>query len=323
MRVVIDRHIPFLREVLSEVSSTNWQFDFIEPTDFTNRFLRDADALIIRTRTRIDEALLHGTKVHFVASATIGIDHIDTRFCQKNDIHYVACPGCNAQAVCDYVEEAITTLKDYLPPHPTLGIIGVGHIGSLVQKMALKKGLRVLLNDPPKSIGIPLDELVPQCDIITFHTPLTNEPPYPTFHLCSSAFLALCRPNVVLINAARGGVIDEQALLEGIIRQKIGGIVIDCWENEPNIDKRLLGISIPHLFSYHIAGYSQQGKLNASQTCLIELCHFFGLPPLTIDKKLLNLQAGDSRQGWLKRVSQKLLSTPDKFETLRKEYILR
>ena len=313
MQVIIDKGIPFLEGVFpSEIEVT-----FLSPEEITAESVRKADALFVRTRTRINKELLHGSQVRFVATATIGFDHIDQNYCREAGIRWVSCPGCNAQAVCDYVEEAISSIKSdktYL----TIGIVGYGHVGKLVAQMAESKGYKVLLSDPPLGIGSSLKEIAPQCDVLTFHTPLTHDGEYPTFHLCNADILHLCKHNVLIINAARGGIIDEQALLSTINSQL--STAIDCWEGEPSLNKEL--VQKVDLASFHIAGYSIQGKMNASEMCLRAFCEFFSLPILSINKKLVPLQ-GDSEPGWLKRITDQLKAEPEHFEQLRKQYKLR
>lgn len=283
----------------------------LEPEQFTPEAVKDADALIIRTRTRCDAALLDGCRVRFIATATIGTDHIDMAYCRERNIHVASCPGCNAQAVCDYVEEAIKCrLADVGHQTPTIGIVGVGHVGHKVAKMARQHHLPIVLNDPP--LGLNGD--VSRCDIITFHTPLTREGSYPTWHLCDEAFLRRCKPDALIINAARGGVVDEQALLNST-----QPFVLDTWENEPHINPAVLSKAL--LASYHIAGYSVQGKRNASQMCLDALCRYYRLPSRMINTDVL--PHGDSAPGWLSRITDELKAAPQDFERLRKAYRLR
>ena len=303
MRILIDKYIPFLQGVLDNLA----QVCYIEPEQFTPEAVRDADSLIIRTRTQCNRLLLDGSRVQFIATATIGTDHIDLDYCRTRNIRVVSCPGCNAQAVCDYIEE---TLNEVAARQLSIGIVGVGHVGSLVAKMAERRGMRVVLNDPPR--GMTGD--VTGCDVITFHTPLTRNGTYPTYHLCDGNFLSRCQPDALIINAARGGVVDEQALLDSTQR-----FVIDTWEGEPNISSKVLDRAL--LASFHIAGYSVQGKRNASQTCMDALSQHFNLPKLNISSECIN--AGDSRKGWLKRVSDQLKANPTAFELLRKQYALR
>lgn len=315
MTVLIDKYIPFLGDVLAPYADVIR----LAPEEFTPELVRDADALFVRTRTRCDEYLLGGSRVRFIATATIGFDHIDTVYCRAHDIYYVSCPGCNAQAVCDYIEEALRTL-DYLHSGVTLGIVGVGHVGQLVSKMAVSHGMDILLNDPPLGIGIGLDELACRSDVITFHTPLTMSGAYCTYHLCDDVLLRRMRAGALVINAARGGIVDETALL-----YSSHPYVIDCWENEPNINTSLLSSPSCQLASYHIAGYSMQGKLKASQMCLDAFCTYFCLPILKIQNNVVPLSAelGDTASGWLTRITSALRYAPQDFELLRKQYKLR
>ena len=323
MQIIIDKGIPFLQGVFpSEI-----EVKFLPPEEITADSVRKADALFVRTRTRINKELLHGSQVRFVATATIGFDHIDQDYCREAGIHWVSCPGCNAQAVCDYVEEAIASFNSSPSRERsgggfTIGIIGYGHVGKLVAQMAERKGYKVLLSDPPLGIGAPLKEIAPQCDVLTFHTPLTHEGEHPTYHLCNADILRLCKPNALIINAARGGIIDEQALLPCLITSSPHRLIasIDCWENEPLLNQALL--EKVDLASFHIAGYSIEGKMRASEMCLQAFCEFFSLPILSINKKLVPLQ-GDSAPGWLQRISNQLKAAPKHFEQLRKQYKLR
>ena len=321
-QVIIDKGIPFLEGVFPpEIEVLH-----LSPEDITPESVRYADALFVRTRTQINKELLHESNVRFVATATIGFDHIDQDYCREAGIRWVSCPGCNAQAVCDYVEEAIASSPHCLIASSplTIGIIGYGHVGKLVAQMTERKGYKVLLSDPPLGIGLPLEQLAPLCDVLTFHTPLTREGEYPTYHLCDANILRLCKPGTLIINAARGGVIDEQALLSCLspLASSPHRLIasIDCWENEPNINQDLL--KHVELASFHIAGYSIQGKMNASEMCLHAFCEFFSLPILSINKKAVPLQ-GDSEKGWLLRITEQLKATPEHFEQLRKAYPLR
>jgi erythronate-4-phosphate dehydrogenase len=181
--------------------------------------------------------------------------------------------------------------------------------------MAERHGLNVLLNDPPKGIGVSLDVIAKNSDIITFHVPLDNS----TYHMCDAAFLAKCKPHSLIINAARGGVVDEQALLHSG-----HPYILDTWENEPDINPDVLQHA--RLASMHIAGYSVQGKRNASQMCLDEIAKCFGLKRIDISNyHYLEISAKneDSAPCWLSRVSESLKSSPIAFEALRKSYPLR
>ena len=312
MKIVCDKHIPFFVEAVQQA----WPEVTICPMDseqINADTLHDADVLVVRTRTKVNAELLENTCVRLVCTATIGYDHIDTAYCKEHDVHWTTCPGCNAQAVCDYIEEAlnhlpITNLQT--PLNPTIGVIGVGHVGSLVAQMAERKGLHVLLNDPPKGIGVSLEEIAEKCDIITFHVPLDAT----TFHLCDASFLAKCKPTTLIINAARGGVVDEKALLQSSLP-----FILDTWENEPRINPEVVQQAL--LASMHIAGYSMEGKRKATQMCLDEIARIYQLP-------FIHLQPckdakGDSQPGWLARITMHLKAHPEQFEALRSQYLLR
>ena len=309
MRIVCDQHIPFIVEAVRK----EWpQVDIfpMKPEEIDASTVKNADVLLVRTRTQVDASLLEGSHVRMVCTATIGFDHIDTAYCESHGIRWMSCPGCNAQAVCDYIEEVLTEVRT----KGTIGIVGVGHVGSLVAKMAERKSLKVLLNDPPKGIGVSLDEIAAQCDIITFHVPLDET----TYHLCDASFLAQCRPDALIINAARGGVVDEKALLASG-----HPFILDTWEKEPNIDPEV--VAHAQLASMHIAGYSLEGKRNASQMCLDAIGEQFGLPSINLQSSIYHLQSpiGDTSPGWLTRISARLKAHPEQFETLRKNYVLR
>ncbi|MBO4690409.1 MAG: 4-phosphoerythronate dehydrogenase [Paludibacteraceae bacterium] len=315
MKIVCDRHIPYFVDAIR----SGWpDVDIcpMETDEIAISVLTDADVLVVRTRTHVDAALLEGTNIRLVCTATIGYDHIDADYCETHGVRWMSCPGCNAQAVCDYVEEAISHQPSAVSfqnsevrSQMTIGVVGVGHIGSLVAKMAERKGMNVLLNDPPRGIGVTLDEIAHRCDIITFHTPLNQS----TYHLCGADFLSKTKVNALIINAARGGVADETALLESG-----RPYILDTWENEPHINTVVAKKA--RLASMHIAGYSVEGKVNASQMCLDAIAEQFGMPKLKI---AVPATRGDSQPGWLKRVSEVLQAHPDQFEQLRKAYVLR
>ena len=315
MKIIIDAYIPFIAEAVHR-EWPNVDICPMESEEIDHLAVRDADILIVRTRTKVNEALLVDSRVKLVCTATIGFDHIDTTYCESHGIRWMSCPGCNAQAVCDYIEEALNETVHI--PSSTIGIVGVGHVGSLVAKMAERRGLHVLLNDPPKKIGVSLDFIAQNCDIITFHTPLTKEGLYPTFHLCDEAFLNKCKSGALIINAARGGIVDEMALL-----RSGHPYILDTWENEPAIHQDVLEHAL--LASMHIAGYSVQGKRNASQMCLDAVADMFKLKRIEIPttRNLETSDCGDSAPGWLSRISDSLKSHPNDFESLRKSYPLR
>lgn len=311
MKVLIDKYIPFIEGVIEDLQR-NIQVFYLAPEQFTKEQVKDADALIIRTRTRCDEQLLKGSTVRMIATATIGYDHIDTTYCQEHNIYWTACPGCNAQAVCNYVEEAITWLGK-AQEGVKIGVVGVGHVGSRVVEMARRHGMEVIENDPLKGMM----GNVSQCDIITYHVPLTCSGEYPTLHMCNEAWLNNSKHGALIINAARGGIVDEQALA-----RSGHPYVIDCWENEPAIDRCICTHPNAKLTSYHIAGYSLEGKKNATDMCLRAFSSFFDLPILSSQKKIVPLP-GNSQKGWLQRITDELKAHPERFEQLRKNYKLR
>ena len=318
MLIIADKYIPFLNGVLESVG----QIEYLEPDEITNSRIKSADALFVRTRTGCNRKLLEGTQVRFIATATIGYDHIDTLYCNKNNIFWTNAPGCNSQGVCDYVEAAIKHLAEERSLNAlTIGIVGAGNVGTLVAQMAERLGMNVILNDPPKAIGVSLSEIAQKSDIITFHTPLTKCGEFPTWHLCDESFLELCKPNAVIINAARGGVVDEKALLKHLKKQgnKLTAI-IDTWEGEPHINIDLLHLVT--IATYHIAGYTLQGKINATQMCLNAFSKYFNLPYFTIDSKTLSLQPIVNPH-WIMDVDTRLREHPEQFETLRETYKLR
>lgn len=316
MTIVIDSHIPFIVEAVRS-EWPNVDICPMESEEIDVSAVRNADVLIVRTRTRVDESLLAGSRVRLVCTATIGFDHIDTAYCESHGIQWLSCPGCNAQAVCDYIEEALKESASLPIFHssqsPTIGIVGVGHVGSKVAAMAERNGYEVLLNDPPKNIGVSLDFIAQKCDIITFHVPLDAS----TYHLCDAAFLTKCKSDALIINAARGGVVDEKALLA------FGHpFILDTWEGEPNIDPQVLDHAL--LASMHIAGYSVEGKRNASQTCLDAMAQTFGLPAIDISHySYQGPTQKNSSERWLATVSSQLKAAPTAFEALRKVYPLR
>lgn len=338
MKLVVDNKIPYIREALASITD---QVVYLPGAEFTPEAIHDADALIIRTRTRCDRHLLQGSRVQFIATATIGFDHIDTAYCQEAGIVWQNAPGCNSGSVEQYMESVLMLTAQYLHQNLhslTLGVIGTGHVGSRVARMAEKHGMRVLRNDPPLEASggaegpfYPLDTLTRECDLLTFHVPLTRTGQYPTFHLADRKFLNTLQKCPILINTSRGPVVDNTALLQalqnGIVRQAI----LDVWENEPDINRQLL--DRVWLGTPHIAGYSADGKANATRMALDALCRHFqiqadytivppepegGLSIHTTDETEALLQIYDPRID-----SQALKQHPEQFESLRGNYRIR
>jgi len=280
MHIVIDSNIPFIKGSLDRAE----QVEYLPCEMIKNATLRNAFALVIRTRTKCNEELLEGTKVRFIASATSGIDHIDTQYCEEKGIKWVNAPACNAIAVTQYIASVLSYFilhNHYNPQGKTVGIVGVGAVGSRVAKLAKQMGFNVLLNDPPRARAegedgfVSFDEICKNSDIITFHTPLTMDGIDKTYHLADEDFFDKLKRKPILINTARGEIIDTKALTLYVKTRKLSHLVIDCWENEPEIDKNLL--SIATLATPHIAGYSADAKARATQHCVREVSKFFHL----------------------------------------------
>lgn len=343
MKIVVDDKIPFIREAISQISTDVIYKPgiAISPDD-----IHDADALIIRTRTRCDEALLKGSKVSFIATATIGYDHLDIEYLKRTHITWTNCPGCNANSVGQYIHSCLLLLekeKGYDLSKTTVGLVGVGHVGHAVIEAIRPLGVQILLNDPPqkealRKAGKPhefflkMEELQEKCDIISFHTPLITKGPYPTFHLANKTFFNALKKQPIIINTSRGVVVDNtdvlQALKDGIIRDAI----IDTWENEPNINQELLNLI--YIGTPHIAGYSADGKANATRMALTALCNHFHLPvtfqirvPQLPEEELPAPNLTETERALVlynpHADSLKLKSHPTMFEELRGNYPLR
>ena len=271
MKVVIDNAIPYIQGVLEPYAEVLYR----PGASFSADDVRDADALIIRTRTRCARELLDSSSVKLIATATIGFDHIDLDYCRDKGIEVVTAAGCNAAGVLQWVSAALAMLAKrdgWQPQQRTLGIVGVGNIGKLVEQYARAWGFNVLRCDPPRKEReggdfLSLEEVVTNSDIITFHTPLDST----TYHLINERIISLMRPNAVIINASRGEVADTAALLKAQQR-----LMIDVWEREPDIDKNLLAKAV--VSTPHIAGYSAQGKANASAAAVRAIAERFALP---------------------------------------------
>jgi len=278
MKIVVDDKIPFLLDKLQQLADEVVVLPGrqIGPDD-----VRDADALVIRTRTRCDRQLLSGSKVQFVATATIGFDHIDVDFMEQAGISWTNCPGCNSGSVAQYVESSLLVLQQQKGvdlQHTTIGIVGCGHVGSKVRAVCERMGMRVLVCDPPLGHAdfVSLELLEREADIITFHVPLTRSGKYATYHMADSAFFSRLQRTPYIINTSRGEVVSNEALLTALQKGVVRDAILDVWEHEPNLDLRLLErvfIGTPH-----IAGYSADGKVNADNMVINALCQHFHLP---------------------------------------------
>lgn len=281
MKIIIESKIPYIKGILEDVA----EVEYISPDAFYPERIKDADALIIRTRTYCDKSLLENSKCKFIGTATIGMDHIDAQYCSNKGITVRNAPGCNAPGVAQYVWATIASWmnKNSIPfddvKSLTLGIVGVGHVGSIVEKWARNIGIKVLLSDPPRERNeknkefVSLSQIAAESDIITFHTPLNREGSDATYHLCDSGFIDTLKRKPLIINSARGAILDTQALVEALNIGKIRDVAIDCWENEPEINRDLLERAF--IATPHIAGYSEQGKRRASAMMIEAINEYF------------------------------------------------
>lgn len=327
MRVVIDAAIPYIKGILEPYSDVV----YLPARQITADIVHSADALIIRTRTKCDRGLLEGSTVKFIATATIGTDHIDIDYCATHNIEVCSAPGSNARGVLQWIAAAlhhITAVAKRMPQNYTLGVVGVGNVGSLVSEYARSWGFRVMECDPPRQAReggefYSIEEIAKTCDIITLHTPLDNT----TYHIVDDAFISTMLPDAIIINASRGEVVDSRAVADS--RHTY---IFDVWEGEPNIEPRVLQGAT--LATPHIAGYSIQGKANATAMAINALARHFHLPltdwypegvqrtiPRTITwERLCNtiLQYCD-----IEKESLLLKDSPQDFELMRNSYNYR
>ncbi len=327
-RIIVDDNIPFIKGRLEPFADTVYADQF----GFTPELVRDADAMVIRTRTRCDENLLKGSKVKIIATATIGMDQFDLGWCRDNGITCRNSPGCNAPGVAQYVWSALLR-SGFDPERHTLGVVGCGNVGSIVADWGRRLGADVLVNDPPKAAAgaslpglVELPELLREADAVTLHTPLTRDGEWPSFHLIGEAALALMKPGALLVNAARGPVADNAALRRAVASGHIRA-VIDTWEGEPKLDKELL--SLLKYGTFHIAGYSLEGKQRATRTVLEAIGEHFGFAPdLSGLEGPYKAPARISAKAILDSYNPisdtlQLKADPDAFDTLRANYSFR
>ena len=280
MKIIVDDKIPYIRGVLEPFAEVL----YLPGKLTTAKVIRDADALITRTRTRCDRAALEGSRVKLIATATIGFDHIDAAYCEAAGIEWVNAPGCNAESVNQYVASALFA---YAERHEltlqgqTIGIVGVGEVGSRVAKTCRILGMEVLLNDPPRARHegpadfVSLSEVRGAADIISLHVPLNMHGVDKTWHMVERDFLQGLGNKALLINTCRGEVFDTAAVYEAMTGNGLAGLVIDCWEDEPEIDLALL--DKVDFATPHIAGYSKDGKANGTTQSVRAVSRFFGL----------------------------------------------
>lgn len=274
MKFIIDKNIPYIATVFENFGDV-W---YLSADQITSEVVCDADVLIVRTRTKCDEALLVGSSVKMIATATIGLDHVDTDYCDQHGIYVTNCAGCNADAVAQWVFAALRELGE-LKSGSVFGIVGVGNVGKSVERVALERGMRVLKCDPPRANRegcegfVQLEELLSKSDIVTMHVPLDQT----TVGMCDEAFFSTMNGKVFL-NASRGEVVDEGALKGAIECGRVEKCALDVWCAEPNIDRELIGLI--DIATPHIAGYSARGKANATRMVVRAVAEFYGLAEL-------------------------------------------
>ncbi len=281
MKIVVDADIPFVQSVFGDLGEVRT----LDVTEISRATVRDADVLIVRSESKVTRDLLEGSGVRFVGTATIGSDHVDLQYLREKSIGFANAPGSNANAVAEFVIAALLLIsqrRGFALKGKTLGVVGVGNIGSRVVKMAKAMGMQVLENDPPlarvtrESRFLSLGSLI-EADVVTLHVPLTMDGEDATYHLFDRAPLSNMKPGSILVNTSRGGVVETTALKAALAGGNLAGAVLDVWENEPAIDVELL--SITTLGTPHVAGYSLEGKVNATMMIYQAVCRHFGLSP--------------------------------------------
>ena len=327
MKIIADKNIPFLEGRIKDA-----QLIQLPASEIDAHAVKDADALIVRTRTECDRLLLKDSNVKIVASATIGTDHIDIPWCLENGIAVSNAPGCNAPGVALYVWSNLLR-NGFDPAKHTLGVIGCGNVGGIVAEWGERLGANVLVCDPPRMEKgytdreyLSMEEVLSKSDAITLHTPLTRKGKYPTYHLIGEDSISYLQPGAIFINAARGEVADSDTLTAAIQDGTIKCCIIDTWEGEPDINKKLL--SLADTATCHIAGYSVEGKQRASRMALKAVGDTLGLkidleglqgpykePQILTSHKII--EAYDPTE-----MTQALKATPNSFESLRNAYPL-
>ena len=332
MKIVIDEKIPYIKDALNSMGHS---VVALPGAGITRDALAGAQALFVRTRTICNAARREGTAVRFIGTATIGYDHIDAAYCAAAGIEWHNAAGCNAGAVLQYVQSVVYSLLGDVRGL-SIGVVGVGEIGSRVARWAAEAGMTVYRNDPPRAARgeagfVSLAEIASECDIVTFHPTLQKGGAFPSYHLADEAFFSSLKRCRLIINASRGPVVDNEALLRALERNGRLQAVLDVWEGEPEINIPLLNkvdIATPH-----IAGYSAEGKMNATRMVLEAFAHFSGysvpLPELSLPQpRNAFVKAGTLKDALLSVYSpladsRALKSAPERFEQLRNEYVLR
>jgi len=280
MKIIIDDKIPYIRGSFEGVA----EVVYLAGSKTTPEVVKDADAIVTRTRTICNEKLLAGSSVKFIATATIGYDHIDTDYCDVAGIKWTNAPGCNSKSVEQYIASTLMVLaerKNLQLKDLTIGVVGVGNVGSKVARIGDLFGMKVLLNDPPRERAegsaafVSLKQVMEEADIITLHVPLNMKGKDATFHLGSGKFFSELSRKPILINSCRGEVVDTNSVKAALKKGLISVFVCDCWENEPDLDLELLAMT--EIATPHIAGYSKDGKATGTQMSVHAISQFFGL----------------------------------------------
>ena len=343
MKILVDENMPYARELFSRTGEVL----AVPGRPLPEAELQDASGLMVRSVTKVNAALLAGTPVKFVGTATAGTDHVDDASLADAGIAFSAAPGCNAIAVVEYVFSSLLLLAErdgFELRDRTVGIVGVGNVGGRLQKRLEAWGVKTLLCDPPRAdrgdqeTFHSLDELVAQADILTFHTPLLKDGPYKSWHLADMALLMALKPNTILINACRGPVVDNAALLEVLRMRNDLSVVLDVWEPEPDLNLDLL--DKVDIATAHIAGYTLEGKARGTTQVFEAWCEFIGQPQQVALESLLPAPEfgtitlhGKLDQPTLKRLVhlvydvrrddaplRKVAAKPGEFDRLRKQY---
>ncbi len=280
MKIICSTNMPLVEEAFSNIGETT----VIEGRNISAEDVKDADILATRSTTKVNRELLEGSKIKFVGTATIGIDHMDTEYMDTHGIKWCSAPGCNANSVSEYITAGLLHLavkNNFSLDGKTIGVIGVGNVGKLVVQKAQALGMKVLQNDPPRQRAensnqfVSLDKILHESDIITLHVPLIKEGQDATYHLADDDFFAKMKNNTIFIDAARGAIVDTPALLKAMDKGIVSHCILDTWEGEPGLNPELLkrvDIGTPH-----IAGHSYEGKVTGTIMVFEEACKFFNI----------------------------------------------
>lgn len=288
VKIICATNMPLAMEAFSTLGETR----ILEGRDIKAADVRETDILALRSTTKVNRALLEGSKVRFVGTATIGTDHLDIPYFDQAGIKWCFAPGCNANSVSEYVTAALLYLAckhGFTLEGKTIGVIGVGNVGSRVVQKAKALGMRVLMNDPPRERAeygvrsqesgnnpfVGLERVLAESDIITVHVPLTKEGSDKTVHLADAAFFARAKKGLIFLNAARGPVLDSPALIKAVNDGQVSHVILDTWEGEPNY--RLDVLAKVDMATPHIAGYSFEGKVMGTVMVYREVCKFLGV----------------------------------------------